>query len=117
MNPADWQHQFVSQKLFVVIFSHLGIEAKKIIQSELNGRKDGFEAYRLLNRQYDPCDDLESTVLEKVTAMAGWNITGVNEESAALRKAPTRIDVMERRLNRGGGIDGPNREELCCTSP
>ena len=41
MNPADWSHQFVSQKLFMVIFSHLGVDAKKIIQSELNGNRTG----------------------------------------------------------------------------
>ena len=45
-----------------------------------------------------------------MTAIASWKITGVDEESAALREAFTRIDVMERRLNRGGGIDGPNSE-------
>ena len=111
MNPADWQHGFVSQKLFMVIFSHIGPDAKKIIQSELNGRKDGFEAYRLLNREYDPaCDDLESTLLERVTSIASWKITGIDEESAALREASTRIEEMERRLNRGGGVDGPNRD-------
>ena len=110
-NPADWQHQFVSQKLFMVTFSHIGVEAKKIIQSELNGRRDGFEAYRPLNREYHPaCDDLESTLVERVIAIAGWKITGVDEETAALREASARIGVVERRLNRGGGIDGPNRE-------
>ena len=31
MNPADWQHQLVSQKLFIVIFSHIGVGAKKNI--------------------------------------------------------------------------------------
>ena len=56
----------------MVTFSHLGVEAKKIIQSELNGRKDGFGSYRLINWEYDPtCDDLESTLLERVTAIAG----------------------------------------------
>ena len=121
MNLADWRHQFVSHKLFMVIFCHLGIEAKKILQSEQNKHKGGFEAYRLLDREFDPmCDDRESTLLDRVTAIALWKITGVDEESSALREASARIDEMERRLNRGGGGDGPNREEaleLCFTSP
>ena len=100
------------------IFSHLGVDPKKIIQSELNGSKDGLEAYRLLNREYDPSrDDLESTLLKKVTAIAGWKITGVDQVSAALREASARIDVMERRLNRGGGIDGRTGKAPCCTLP
>ena len=49
----------------MVAFSHLGVEAKKIIQSDLKGRRDRFEAYYLLSRDYDTtCDDFESTLLE-----------------------------------------------------
>ena len=65
----------------------------------------------MLRRGYNPfCDDLDSTLLERVTAIASWKINGVDAESGALRETSTRIDEMERRLNRGGSPNGPNRE-------
>ena len=100
-NPADWSHTFVANRLLLVIHSYMGTDAKKVINPEPNGQKDGLEAYRLLNHEYDrESDDFEATLMERVTAVAAWKFSGVGEESATLREIDISIFDMERRLKR-----------------
>ena len=100
-HPADWHYEFVKNKLFMIIYTHLGIDARKVILKEYNSHKCGFEAYRLLTKEYDaPSDDLEAVLMERVSSIATWKLKDVAEEFAAFREAETRLADMERRLNR-----------------
>ena len=105
-HPADWDYKFVTAKLFMVIWKHLDISQRKIVQKVYSNNQCGFEAFRLLSKEYDPTsDDLASTLLERVTAVATWPVKGPAEELAALREVDIRLKDMERRLNRGRGTD------------
>ena len=47
-NKADWQYQFVSRKLYMVLDAYSETGPKKVIRDSIE--KCGFEAYRLLSR-------------------------------------------------------------------
>ena len=105
-HPADYSYAFVSNKLFMVIYSHLDKGTRKIVAKEFSSTKCGVEAYRLLNRELDPAgDDLEATLLERITCIAKWQVKGVEEEFAALREAEIRMETMQRRLGRNPGTE------------
>ena len=88
----------------MLIWKNLDTHNKKIVQSVHSGSQCGFEAFRLLSKELDPVgDDLASTLLERVTAVASWQIKGPAEEFAALREVDNRLTEMERRLDRVPG--------------
>ena len=50
-NDADWTFEFISNKLLMVLFTHLGQDPKKVVSL---AQKCGIEAYRLINVECDP---------------------------------------------------------------
>ena len=46
-NEADWSYGFLRQKLYTIIYMHLGVEPRKAIELS---EKCGFKAYRLLHK-------------------------------------------------------------------
>ena len=51
-NNAGWTYEFVSRKMYMVVHGYSGIDPTRNIQ-ECNN-KCGFDAYRLLVKEYDP---------------------------------------------------------------
>ena len=95
-NPADWDYAFVSRKLFMVLHNYMAIDPQKVI-AEAEG-KCGLEAYRLLNKEYDPLSaDMTYNLLERVFVIAKWSVKGIAEEHAALREAKSRMRQLEKR--------------------
>ena len=100
-NNADWSYEFVSRKLYMVVHGYSGADPRKIIE-ECND-KCGFDAYRLLVKEYDPVSsDTEYHLQDRVMAIAKWSIKNLSEEHAALREASLRIAAFEKRMGKMG---------------
>ena len=85
--------------MYAVIYGSCDPDAKKVIQEDIS--KYGFEAYRLLSREYDPVNsDTAYNLLQSILAIGRWVLKSVIQEERALREAQTRIHNLERR-------DGP----------
>ena len=101
-NLADWDFSFVSRKLYMVLHNYTATDPQKVIAESWD--KCGLEAYRLLNKEYDPLSaDLVYNLLERVLAIAKWSVKGIAEEHAAMREARTRIRKLEK--GQQGSVD------------
>ena len=70
---ADWTYEVVSRKIYMVVHGYSGVDPRKIIQ-ECNNNC-GFDAYRLLVKEYDPLSsDTEYHLQDRVMAIAKWSI-------------------------------------------
>ena len=100
-NIEDWNYLFLSKKLYMVLHTYASTDVRKIISE--SARKCGFEAYRLLGREFDPiASDTAYTLLERVLVIVRWNVKGVDEEVSALREAIKRFRELERRCGDQG---------------
>ena len=100
-NNADWSYEFVSPERYMVVQWYSGIDLRNIIQQCNN--KCGFDAYRLLVKEYDPVSsDTEYHLQDRVMAIATWSIKSLGEEHAALREASLRIAAFEKRMGKMG---------------
>ena len=55
----------MSRKLYMVLHAYVSNDARKILAESVE--KCGFEAYRLLTREYDPvATDISYTLLERI---------------------------------------------------
>ena len=78
-NEADWDFGFASRQLYNVIFNHCDVDARKVIKEDIN--KCGFEAYRLLSREYDPVNsDTACNLLQSILVIGRWVLKGVHQE-------------------------------------
>ena len=50
-NEADWTFQFISNKLFMILYTYFGQDPRKVVSLAQNC---GIESYRLINIEYDP---------------------------------------------------------------
>ena len=95
-NEADWEFGYISKQIYNVIFNHCDSDAKKVIKEDIN--KCGFEAYRLLSREYDLVNsDTAYNLLQASLAIGRWVVKGVHREERAFREAKTRLNNLERR--------------------
>ena len=95
-NAADWDYDFISRHLYMVMHNYLEAEPKRVIAESSD--KCGFQAYILLSRDYGPTNaDTEHMLLQRVLNIANWTVKGRREEHAVLREAHIRIKDMERR--------------------
>ena len=77
---GDWAYENISRKLYMVLHTHRSTDVKKIISESID--KCGFEAYRLLSREFDPLSvDLAYSLLERVLVIASWQIKNVEDET------------------------------------
>ena len=91
-NDADWEFSFTSRQLYNVIFNHCDLDARKVIKEDPH--KCGYEAYRLLSREYDPVNsDTAYNLLQSILDIGRWVLKGVHQEERALREAKTRIMI------------------------
>ena len=90
VNAVNWQYTFISKKLYMVLQTYAFPEVRKVIQESV--AKCGLDAYRLLNREYDPISaDKGYDLLERILVIARWNVKGIDEEVASLREALKRV--------------------------
>ena len=93
-HPDDWHYDFLSRKWFNIIHAHLGTDPKKIIEP---AERCGFEAWRLLHKEYDPVTtDMAYTLMAALHKISKWTVKGVVEENAAMREAEKRLRELER---------------------
>ena len=50
-NEAYWTFQFISNRLFMILYTYFGQDPRKVVSLAQNC---GIEAYRLINIEYDP---------------------------------------------------------------
>ena len=85
----------------MIVHGYSGTDPRNIIQ-ECNN-KCGFDAYRLLVKEYDPVSsDTAYHLQDRVMAIAEWSIKSLGEEHAALREASLRITAFEKRMGKMG---------------
>ena len=97
-NMADWDHAFLSRKLFMILHHYAGADARKVITTSLS--KCGFEAYRLLSMEYDPMtDDMVGSLFDRILTISKWSVKSVEEEHAAMRETERRIYKYEKRAS------------------
>ena len=54
-NPSDWEFNFVSRKLYGILYYWSDTDVKKVLAGAAD--RCGLEAYRLINKEYDPVND------------------------------------------------------------
>ena len=98
-HTADWDFFFVSKKIYMLLHNYGDVGVRKILVE--SPELCGLEAYRLLNKAFDPVnDDLEYSLQQSVTAICKWPTKNVHDELAALREASVRIKELERRTGK-----------------
>ena len=85
----------------MVIQGHSGTDPCNIIKETES--KSGFDAYRLLVKEYDPVSsDTEYHLQDRVVAIAKWSIKSLGEVHVALWEASLRIAGFEKRMGKMG---------------
>ena len=83
----------LSHQLYSVLAMLTDGEASNIVQNVANS--NGFEAWRVLSKQYDPAGYLRKrTVLSSILRPGGFDI---NELKSAIAKWETKIRVYDRK--------------------
>ena len=98
-NAVDYGFEDLSKKLFMVIHTHSGTDAQKVIEE--SWEICSCEAYRLLNVAYDPPNtDAGHQLVERVMAMDHWSITGKVQIDSMTREVVARTRSWRRRRRR-----------------
>ena len=93
---GDWNYVVVSRKLYMVLHISASNDVGKVLAESVD--ECGFEAYRLLTREYDAtATDISYTLLERILVIARWQVKTIDDEVSVLRKALKRVRELERR--------------------
>ena len=85
----------MSRKLYVVLHTDASKDVGMVLAESVD--KCGFDAY-LRTREYGPtATDISYTLLERILAIARWQVKTIDDEVSFLREALKRVRELERR--------------------
>ena len=79
-----------------MLHTYASTDVRRVLAESVD--KCGFEAYRLLTREYDPVTtDIAYQLTERILVIARWQVKTIDDEVGALREALKRVRELERR--------------------
>ena len=80
----------------MVLHTYASNEVRKVLAESID--KCGFEANRLLTREYDPiATDISYTLLGRILAIARWQVETIDDEVCTPREVLKRVRELEPR--------------------